>query len=83
MESPTILEFLQDRVDKHLVLSTIKVQIVALSVFWKDLYKMTCIKTLSRSRPTPRCRGLSRDLSIVLSKASLEPISEASLKLIT
>ncbi|XP_077321991.1 uncharacterized protein LOC143955744 [Lithobates pipiens] len=86
---PTVLEFLQDGVDKGLAISTLKVQITALSVFLDqplaiDPLVSRFFKGLTRIKPVPFKILPKWDLSIVLQgwvKKSLE--EEPSLRWIT
>lgn len=82
--------FLQDGIDGGLSLSTIKVQIVALSVYLdpyrKDLLLSRFCKAITKFRPVQGHKTPSWDLSVVLGVflgIPFEPISEASLSLLT
>lgn len=91
MDTANILQFLQEGIDKGLTPSTIKVQIAALSVYLEkrlqeDPFIARFCKAISRRKPVRVNIAPSWDLSVVL-KAFLgspfEPISEASLRLVT
>lgn len=87
----TILEFLQEGIDKGLSLSMIKVQISALLVYLQhplqqDFLISRFCKSVSSLRLVP-CRKITTwDLSIMLKaviRETFEPLSRASLRLIT
>lgn len=91
MDTASILQFLQEGIDKGLTPSTIKVQIAALSVYLEkrlqeDPFIARFCKAISRRKPVRVNIAPSWDLSIVLKAflgSPLEPISEASIRLIT
>lgn len=70
MDTPTILEFLQQGADKGLVLSTLKVQIATLSVhleqtLQEDLLVLRLCRALAKYRP-PKTQSPTWDRSVVL-----------------
>ncbi|XP_077349244.1 uncharacterized protein LOC143997483 [Lithobates pipiens] len=87
----SILEFLQDGADKGLAVSTLKVQVAALTVFLEksvasDPLVIRFFRALKRSRPAPVKVFPRWDLSVVLqslTKGPFEPLVEASLRFLT
>ncbi|XP_068091948.1 uncharacterized protein [Hyperolius riggenbachi] len=88
---PTILEFLQDGIERGLALSTIKVQVAAISVFVDkklalDPLVIRFMKSVERSRPIVKKSCPRWDLSLVLNvlmEEPFEPLEEISLRNLT
>ncbi|XP_068110229.1 uncharacterized protein [Hyperolius riggenbachi] len=88
---PTILEFLQDGIERGLALSTIKVQVAAISVFVDkklalDPLVIRFMKSVERLRPIVKKSCPRWDLSLVLNvlmEEPFEPLEEISLRNLT
>ncbi|XP_068094667.1 uncharacterized protein [Hyperolius riggenbachi] len=88
---PTILEFLQDWVEKNISLSTLKVQVAAISTFMderlaRDPLIIQFFKSVERKKPMLKKKVHSWDLSLVLKvlkKEPFEPIADISFRLLT
>ncbi|XP_068128005.1 uncharacterized protein [Hyperolius riggenbachi] len=88
---PTILEFLQDGVEKNISLSTLKVQVAAISTFMderlaRDPLIIQFFKSVERKKPMLKKKVPSWDLSLVLKvlkKEPFEPIADISFRLLT
>ncbi|XP_068117916.1 uncharacterized protein [Hyperolius riggenbachi] len=87
-EMATILEFLQEGVEKGLALSTIKVQISALSVYLDkklalDPLIIRFVKSIERNRPVMIKQFPKWDLSLVLQALTSKEFDEDSLRMCT